>query len=311
MTNERRDIHQEVTDTILAALEKGVAPWVRPWNVEGTNFAAAPINAATGRAYSGVNVLLLWCAADAKGYKSTEWLTYRQAQAMGGHVRKGERSTMVTFWKQWKVTERDADTGEKTTKRIPLIRAYAVFNREQCEGLPESKYVLPVTPKTENERNADIDAFVARAGAKIEEGEAEGRACYSPALDVIRVPSIRRFKDTGAFYGTLLHEVTHWTGHASRCARTFGERFGDDAYAFEELVAEIGSAFLCAEHQVDGTLQHPEYLAHWVGILKGDKKAIIHAAAKAREAAAFLHGERKGEDAEAAEDAPETETVTS
>jgi antirestriction protein ArdC len=310
MTNtERRDIYQEVTDAILAALEKGAAPWVRPWDVAGTGLVSVPTNISTRRAYQGVNVLLLWCSADAKGYKSSEWGTYRQIQAMGGNVRRGEKSTLVTFWKQWTVTDRDATTGEKTTKRIPLLRSFCVFNREQCEGLPAVE-AAPVVPMTENERNAAVEAFVKATGADVRESEREGRAFYAPTGDYVGMPAIGRFKDSGAYYGTLLHEMTHWTGHASRCARDFSGRFGDDAYAFEELVAEIGSAFLCAEHRIDGTLQHPEYVAHWIKVLKGDRKAIIHAAAKAREAAGFLRGERKtdGEAAEAAE-SPETEAA--
>lgn len=289
-TARTRDIFAEVTDAILAKLEQGVAPWVRPWNVDGCNVGATPVNAVSHRPYNGVNVILLWMAADAKGYKSSEWLTYRQAQGLGGNVRAGERGTMVTLWKPIFVNDENAPAGESRKKKILLLRSYVVFNREQCDGLPVRN--VPAVVVTPKERDARIEAYIQNTGARVVEGEREGRAFYSPVLDEIGMPSIERFKDSGAYYATKLHEVTHWTGHKSRCNRDLSVRFGDDAYAAEELVAELGSAFQCADFGLDGTLQHPEYIGHWIKVLKGDKRAIITAASKAKEAVAFLHAKQ-------------------
>lgn len=303
-----RDIYAEVTDAILAKLETGVAPWVRPWNTEGCTTGMIPTNAVSHRPYNGVNVLLLWIAADAKGYKSSEWLTYRQAQGLGGNVRAGERGTMVTLWKPLQFKERDEATGETRQKKVLLLRSYVVFNREQCDGLPVK--TVTTVPTTPAERDAAVEAFVKATGARVVEGEREGRAFYSPVLDEIGMPAIARFKDSGAYYATLLHEATHWTGHKDRCNRDLANRFGSEAYAAEELIAELGSAFLSADFGLDGTLQHPEYIGNWIKVLKGDKRAIITAASKAKEAVAFLNGKQPAAVAGAeAEETAETESA--
>lgn len=272
-----RDLYQEVTDRIIGALEQGVVPWVKPWNAP----ADFPRNGATGRPYSGINVLLLWLTAQTRGYASPEWFTFQQARTLGACVRKGERGTLVTFWRT--LTVADADSGEDKT--IPLLRHFTVFNREQIDGLP----VSAASPtRSESERIEAADQIVRRSGARIIERGAV--ACYDIAADEIHVPPLASFADRAAFYATELHELTHWTGHPSRLARDMSGCFGSPDYAREELVAEMGSAFLCASLGIAGRLQHAEYVGHWLTILRGDKKAVFHAASQARRACEFLNG---------------------
>lgn len=321
---QTRDIYQEVTDKIVEALEAGTAPWVRPWDTQGAFMGFSigggymPRNGSSGRFYNGVNVLLLWITASAKGYASNEWFTYNQSKAMGGQVRKGEKSTMVTLWKPIHITETDTETGERKRKQVLIIRGYNVFNREQIDGLPESKYApKPVADKPEpkpedtaHERIGEVEAYVANTGADIREDDTQGRAFYAIVEDYIGMPALRRFKDEGAYYSTLLHELTHWTGSNDRCEREFGKRFGDAAYGMEELVAELGSAFLCATFGIEGSLQHPEYIGSWIKTLKADKKAIITAASKAKQAVAFLDSTQPGAEDADAEEVEETEAAS-
>ncbi len=280
----KRDIYDTATDRIIAALEQGAAPWVRPWTATGSGM---PRNGSTGRNYNGVNVLLLWAESHAKGYDSGEWFTYRQAKALGGNVRKGEKGTGIVFWRFLEKSGTD-DAGEETTRKIPMARAYTVFNREQCDGLPEPKEAPKVATLSEAERHEQAERFIAATRADVRHGG--GRAFYSPTLDYVQLPRFETFKDGASYYATGLHELTHWTGHTSRCARDFENRFGSQAYAAEELVAELGAAFLCAELGIDGQLQHPEYIKSWLKVLRGDKRAIFTAASKARQAAQYLKG---------------------
>ena len=296
-TPPARDLYQEVTDTIVTALERGVAPWVRGYDAAHVGAAgglAFPRNGLTGRAYSGVNVVLLWLAAEAKGYTSPAWYTFNQACEAAGltkdaagrrvpepgkGVRKGERATLVTFWKE--LTVEDEATGEP--KRIPLLRHFCVFNRAQVDGLP------PEPSAAAQPAWARVDAaerVVAESGACVFEG---GRVpSYNRAADVIAMPRCTAYAEPGAFYVDLLHELTHWTGHPTRLARPFGDRFGSPEYAAEELVAELGAAFLCASLDIAGKLQHPEYIGSWIKRLRDDKREIFHAASHARRACAYL-----------------------
>jgi len=278
---QRRDIYAEVTDRIVTALEDGVAPWVRPWRSVG-----AFRNGGTDRPYHGINTLLLAIETLAHGYDDPRWITYRQAKERGGHVRKGEHGTRIVFWKFLDRMQEDSQTGEKTLRRVPMARAYTVFSVEQCDGLELAELDRETLPETD--RRADLDGFLRATGAEIRHGG--DVACYAPGPDKIALPAFGAFETPSGYYSTALHELTHWTGHSSRLDRNLRNRFGSQTYAAEELVAELGSAFLCQQHAVDGKLQHPEYLANWLQILKADTRAVFTAASKARQAAEFLTG---------------------
>ena len=291
--NARPDIYQQVTDRIVAALEAGVAPWVCPWDRSG----GQPHNGASGHVYKGVNVVLTGMS----GYADARWYTYRQAQAKGGQVRRGEKGTTVIYWQfiEKEAAPKDAleaaDNGDGNesagSRKIPLLKSYTVFNHEQIEWpggeQGEAEPVEPVaSPMTAGfEAAAEL---VASSVANIRHGGV--RAYYSPLEDRITLPEAARFTSPADYWSTALHELTHWTGHATRLDRDLsGRRFGEEAYAAEELVAELGSAFLCAELGVQGKLQHEEYLGHWIKVLRNDKRAIFTAARLAQEAAAFLN----------------------
>lgn len=275
-TTAKRDIYQEVTDRIVAALEAGTVPWLRPWRDDASGSALEPYNAATSRPYNGVNLLIL----GSMPFADLGWLTFKQALDLGGNVRKGERGTGVVFWKFDRV--KDEETGEEKT--VPFARMYTVFNVSQCENLDPAKVKRPAAPV---EGQTDMNAVATRVGAIVRHGG--NKAFYTTAGDFVQMPSLSAFKSADHYQGVLAHELTHWTGHRSRCNREFGARFGDRAYAFEELVAEIGSAFLCARQCIPlETLQHPSYVASWLEVLKGDKRAIFTASSKAKEAASLL-----------------------
>ncbi len=275
-----KDIYQEITDQIIAALEQGAAPWVKPWSTAGM-----PRNAVSGREYSGINTILLAMSP----YGSPLWVTYKQAEAVGGHVRKGEHGTTVVFFKSLKLS--DVNNTESKEKSIPLLRSFTVFNVQQIDELPE-KFILSSKPQIDNfADNEHAEMYLGKA--VIEHGK--DRACFIPSADVIHMPNKIDFKSVSDYYATGLHELTHWTGHRSRLARDFNGRFGDAAYAFEELVAELGAAFLCAHCSIDGQLQHASYIQSWLKVLKTDKRAIFTAAASARRASEFVTGKQDEE----------------
>ena len=294
-----RDVCAEITAKLVEALEKGVAPWVKPWNGDAgvPGMSGMPRNAITGKTYRGANVLVLWCA----GYSDPRWVTFQQALSLGGCVRKGEHGQTICWWSPVTRKEEKAEgtEGEATeTPRTRLVcRAYTVFNVSQCEGLKLDEIQAPPVVDVTSENVADATA--ARVGAKVKFGGS--RAYYSPAADYIGMPVLAAFEDEGAYTATLYHELFHWTGAPGRCDRKFGTRFGDSAYAFEELVAEIGSAFACAHHGVAGRLQHAEYLGHWAKVLKADKFAIFTAAREAEKALRMLVPSMEPKD-----EAPET-----
>jgi len=286
MSKERFDIHQHLTDRIVAAIEAGAGSWQMPWH-RGSG-GKHPVNIASGNKYRGVNVLGLWVEAQVNGYGSHVWGTFRQWGAAGATVRKGQKASYVVFYKEIEVVDDEQD--ENDSKRRLFARATPVFNADQVDGFGNPTLETPV----EGIENAD--AFVARTGATIIHGGS--RACYVPSLDEIRMPERASFMGsatstaTEAYYSTVLHELTHWTAPSHRCGRDLSGRFGSEAYAMEELVAELGAAFLSAELgiTVEPRPDHAQYLAHWLNVLKADKRAIFTAASKAAEAAAFLHG---------------------
>lgn len=272
-------IYQNITEAVIAALAAGTKPWVKPWDADAIG-GAIPWNIQTGAAYRGCNVLALWATSMKKGYSTNAWATFKQVQELGGKVRKGEKATSGVYFKR---TERtDEVSGEVTT--IPHARAFYVFNLDQLEGVNIGEAQSGPTPFA---TNTEVETFIQRTGADI---RVEGRfARYYPAHDLIQLPERERFGRAEDFYATALHELTHWTGHGSRLARSFEGRFGDKAYAFEELVAELGSAFLCARLGVRGELAHEDYIGSWLEILGNDSKAIVDAASLAQKASDFLY----------------------
>jgi len=265
-----KDTIAEVTARLVEQLENGVAPWVKSWDGAGT--VGFPVNAISGKRYHGANVVILW----SRGYSDTRWLTFNQARSVGGSVRRGEKATQIVFWRFVKKNE-----GTDQESSFAVAKTFSVFNVAQCD-LPEGALDVASTSLV----STTADELAARAGAVVRRGEPG--AFYSPAGDTIGMPALDAFASPADYDSTLLHELTHWTGHASRCARTFGKRFGDSAYAAEELVAELGAAFMCALLGVEGKLQHAEYLGHWAKLLKADRYALFTAAREAEKAVEFL-----------------------
>ena len=283
------DVYQRITDHIVAELEKGVRPWLKPWNAaHAAGRITRPLR-ASGIPYRGINVLMLWAAATAQGFSAPLWLTYNQAQELGGQVRKGEKGSLVVYANTIKRTEQDEATGQDLEREIPFMKGYTVFNAEQVEGLPAHFYAVHEPALEPAARIERAEAFFAATGAVIREGG--DRAFYSMADDRVQMPPFVAFKEPEAYYATLAHELTHWTKHEKRLARDFGrKRFGDEGYAMEELVAELGAAFVCADLALTPAPreEHAAYIASWLKALKDDKRAIFAAAAHAQRAADYL-----------------------
>ncbi len=292
MTNQppKQDIYSRVTARILAELEKGVRPWIKPWSFEHAAGRITRPLRHNGIPYRGVNVLLLWGESLEKGYAAPLWMTYKQSQELGAQVRKGEHGSLVVFADRFTKTDTN-DLGEAVEHAIPFMKGYTVFNVEQIEGLPAHFYAQPVNPLPLSERIEHADSFVTATGAAIHHGG--NQAFYAPSRDMIQLPPFEAFKDKDSYYSTVLHELTHWTRHDTRLTRDFGrQRFGNEGYAREELVAELGSAFLCADLGITPDIRddHAAYLGHWLKILQNDKRAIFSAASHAQRAVDFLHG---------------------
>jgi antirestriction protein ArdC len=280
----KRDLYTEVSERIIAELERGAAPWVKPWSATaGQNM---PQNAVSNRPYSGCNVILLWLARD-RGWPTPRFLTFKQAVEAGGNVRKGEHGTKVYFVKQLQIKDDEAE--EADTRLVPMLREYTVFNIDQCENLPDSvKAGKAMRIRNPDTRDALADEFLRSTGADIR--ESQGEAYYAPSRDFISVPAFAVFKGADHFYNVAFHELTHWTGHKSRLDRDFKTRFGSRKYAAEELVAELGAAFLCAEFGFDGDVRNAGYIATWIDLLKSDKRAFFTACNRASKAADYLRG---------------------
>jgi antirestriction protein ArdC len=287
----RTDIYQKITDRIVAELEQGVRPWMKPWSAgNGEGRIMRPLR-ANGIPYQGINVLMLWSEAIENGYASPIWMTFKQALALNAKVRKGEHGSLVVYADKIIRTETDGETGEEAERAIPFMKGYTVFNTEQIEGLPEHYYAKPAPRSETVQRIERAESFFAATGAKVVHGGS--RACYVISTDNVHMPCIDFFRDSESYYATLAHETTHWTRHPSRLDRDFGrKRFGDEGYAMEELVAELGSAFLSADLELTPEVRedHAAYIASWIKVLKDDKRAIFTAASHAQRAADFLHG---------------------
>lgn len=280
-----QDLYTRITDRIITELEAGTVPWIRPWKGDCYPF---PRNAMTQRPYRGINTILLGLEAELQGYSTNQWLTLRQANNLGGRVRKGETSSTV-IWYELKLVEKEEDESLETDndsarRYVPLLKAFHVFNLDQIDGLPAE--VLPQPADFSWDAGPTVTQIMEGSGAVIRHGGF--RAFYSPPNDVIYLPLESAFADAGSYYGTALHELSHWTGHSKRLGRKLGRRFGEAAYAMEELVAEMSAAFLCAHCRLDGQLQHASYIASWLEVLHRDKRAVFVAAAQAQKAADYL-----------------------
>lgn len=283
------DVHQTVTDQIIAAIEAGVGTWQMPWHRTGEGLSH-PTNIDTSKAYRGVNVVALWAAAQMRGYGTGLWGTYRQWSNQKCQVRKGEKASLIVFYKELDIEQTKPD-GDTEADTVLFARASWVFNADQVDGYqPEPPPLVTALP----DRIEAADHFTKATQADIRHGGA--RAFYCPSDDFIQMPDRERFvgspttSPTEAYYATLLHELTHWTGKEGRCGRNFSERFEKDAYAVEELVAELGAAFLCTGIGISTDLRpdHAQYIDHWLKVMRADKKAIFTAAAQAAKAVDFL-----------------------
>ena len=290
----KRDLYAEVSARIVAELERGAAPWVKPWSATaGQN---VPQNAVTNRPYSGCNVILLWLTRN-RGWPTPRFLTFKQAIEAGGNVRKGEHGTKVYFVKQLQIKDDEGDKPD--TRLVPMMREYTVFNIDQCENLPDTvKAGKPMRVRNPDTRDELADQFLHSTGADIRGGH--GEAFYVPSHDFISMPAFEAFKGADHFYNVAFHELTHWTGHKSRLDRDLKHRFGDRAYAAEELIAELGAAFLAAEFSFNGDVRNAGYIATWIELLRADKRAFFTACNRASKAAEYLRGLALTEPAEVA-----------
>ncbi len=289
MTGGRTDLYSRVTGQIIAALEAGVRPWVQPWDAA---HAAGPVSRPlrfNGIPYRGINVVLLWMSAVQQHFASPLWVTYKQAGQLGGQVRRGAKGSLVVYTDTFKRRKTD-DNGEQHEVEIPFFKSFSVFNAEQIDGLPDHYYASAPQSLHPVERTERAERFFANTGADIRHGGA--MAFYTPASDLVQMPPFETFRQAESYYATLAHEMTHWTRHPSRLARDFGrKRWGDEGYAMEELTAEMGSAFLCADLALTPETRedHAAYIASWLKVLKNDKHAIFTTASHAQRAADFLH----------------------
>jgi antirestriction protein ArdC len=282
-----KDLYQQVTDTIISHLEAGTAPWHKPWKGGDSIPFRLPKNYTTGKHYQGVNILLLWAASMDKEYSLNEWASFKQWSSKKESIRKGEKGTLITYY----------DTFEKEVegeiKSIPFLKCSVVFNRSQLASY-ETEKETAWEPCPLPEMVEKADTFI--ANTKVAVKETGYKACYVPSIDEIYMPTKNSFinteelTSTEAWYATLCHELVHATGHEKRLNRKFGKRFGDNSYAFEELVAEMGAAFLCASLEITNTpkKEHANYISHWLNILKQDKQAIFTAASAASKAVEYL-----------------------
>jgi antirestriction protein ArdC len=287
--SKRQDAYTRVTAKIITDLEQGVRPWIKPWNAGNTAGRITRPLRHNGQQYSGINILLLWASSVEQGFTSPNWMTFRQAEELGAYVRKGEKGSLVVYANSVTRTEQD-ETGADVEREIPFMKSYTVFNVDQIAGLPDHYYATPEPRFTPVQRIGNAEAFFAAIKADIR--YRGGMAFYSKSGDYIQLPPIEAFRDAESFYATLAHETVHLTGHPTRLDRDFGRKtFGDEGYAREELVAELGAAFLCADLELTPEIRedHASYLSSWLKVLRDDKRAIFQAAAHAQRALDFLH----------------------
>lgn len=274
--NKKYDIQQDITNRIIKDLKKGTPPWSKPW------FGGIPMNAVTKKPYRGINVLMLQMEGEMNKFKSSRWLTFKQVNSLGGKIKKGSHGSQVVFNQPFNEKKENKE-GEMKTYRRWFMRYYHVFNLDKIEGLDKLREKENDIKPMEN-----VMEVFEKTGAKMKVGG--DRACYSPKLDLITMPSRGTFNDTESYHQTLLHELVHWTGHDSRLKREIMNQFGSDKYANEELIAELGAAFLSAHFGMAYNTQHASYIHSWLKALEEDKRAIFKAAGKAQKAMDFILG---------------------
>lgn len=284
----RASLYDDITNKIIAELEAGRVPWVQPWGTVAAKASVAmPANAATGRVYSGINVLILWGAVVEHGFPVQSWLTFRQALSLGGHVRKGERGTTVVYADRF-IPDDEKKRAQETSEEaqaIPFLKRFTVFNVAQCEDLPDDPAVAPPAPEP-GLIEPRVEALIKATGIDFRIGG--NRAFYVPAHDYVQVPPPQSYFEPINWHRTALHELGHATGHASRLSRDLSGSFGSKKYAFEELVAEMNAAFCCASLGINPTVRHADYIGSWLEVLREDNRAIVRAASQASKAADWL-----------------------
>lgn len=287
---DRASLYDEITDKIIAELEAGRVPWVQPW---GTEAAKAPLsmprNAASARPYSGINILILWGTVIERGFAGQSWLTFRQALALGGHVRKGERGTTVVYADRFVPADerrRAREMGEEA-QAVPFLKRFTVFNTDQCEGLPADVATTAPMPLP-GMIEPQVEALIKATGIDFRIGA--NRAFYMPAEDYVQVPPPAAYFEPINWHRTALHELGHASGHPSRLNRDLGGSYGTKKYAFEELIAELCAAFSCASLGIVPTVRHADYIGSWLEVLREDNRAIVRAASQASKAADYLLG---------------------
>ena len=275
----QNSIYQEVTDQIIAEIEKGAMPWVKPWKAD----SSCEKNIASKKEYNGINRLILAMMTHFKGYQSPFYGSFKQWQDLGGTVRKGEKGTKIVFYKPVSV-EKTNDQGESENFAYSCLKTYYVFNADQVDGIEIAK--PEVSPRVYNPAPA-LDDRILKTGANIKHGGSS--AFFSPMGDFIGMPNRDTFNDDSSYYATILHELTHWSGAKHRLDRDLSGKFGNSKYAFEELVAELGAAFLCQDYQIQGELRHAGYIQNWLTCLRENNQAIFKAAALAQKAADYIN----------------------
>jgi antirestriction protein ArdC len=280
------DITQQVTDRIIAELEAGAAPWVKPWRAD----SSADKSIVTGKAYQGVNRLLLGMSSMAQGFSSPYWATFKQWSDRGASIRKGSKGTQIIFYSPISRTIKDQVTGEEEDVSYAVLKSFYVFNSEQVDG---AEVPAPAAAPDQFQIDAAAEAFIVGTGARISHGG--DAAFYAPGPDRIQLPHKTAFQDPASYYATAFHELAHWTGHDSRLDRKLSGKFASPSYAFEELVAELSAAFLCQDHGISSELRHAGYIGSWLKACREDKRAIFRAAALAQKASDFLHAQQKAQ----------------
>lgn len=289
-TISQPDIYARITQKIIEDLEKGQFTWRKPWSSDTLSLNVCRPLRWNNIPYTGINTVMLWSTADEKGYASPFWMTYNQAVELKAQVRKGEKATQVVYADKM-VKEETDESGEAKTRSIPFLKSYAVFNAEQIDNLPEHYYQAPentiINPQN---RDESLEKFFAQTKADIRTG---GIAAYNQTEDFIKMPPFEAFFDAPGYYATLAHELTHWTKHTKRLDRDFNrKKWGDEGYAKEELVAELGSTFIAADLGLTPEFRenHVAYIQNWLEVLKNDKKFIFTAASHASRAVEYIHG---------------------